>query len=266
MAGLNQSIVFSVCRIKIEFCDSIGNCKKISGTGFWLKDNEDHYFVTNKHNIDPSIKYGANTALKLHELSIELRHTDGNLIHPKTQFFKVENSSTIKSHKTADVAIVKNLKFKSLSNDFKNIKYLKSSLLASKNFLEENVHLMDTASFIGFPGTNSSKWWDQVWNLGVARSVNIASLPKIPFNHPDLKTNDTMLVSGLSFSGSSGSVVLLHEKGVEVAPPLDGPYTPSMIIGIMSGHWPLPGTSPELFNHSGLSYLTRSTAILELLA
>jgi hypothetical protein len=35
----------------------------------------------------------------------------------------------------------------------------------------------------------------------------------------------------------------------------------------MSGHfWENPDDPPEMFRHSGLSYLTKSTAILELIA
>jgi hypothetical protein len=77
-----------------------------------------------------------------------------------------------------------------------------------------------------------------------------------------------MLVSGLSFSGSSGSPVFNHPKGSSPGGNVvDRSYVPSKIIGIMSGHfWENPDDPPEMFRHSGLSYLTQSTAILALIA
>jgi hypothetical protein len=125
---------------------------------------------------------------------------------------------------------------------------------------------MDAASFIGFAGNKDSQWWDQLWRLGIARTVNIASVPGIPFTHADLKTSDVTLVAGLSFSGSSGSVVILHEKSLKVGDGLVNPhYVPPKVIGIMSGHWWDIGAEPGLFLHSGISYFTRSSSVLSLL-
>ncbi len=35
MSGINQGVVFDVCRLKAQFADDIGNTKEIVGTGFW---------------------------------------------------------------------------------------------------------------------------------------------------------------------------------------------------------------------------------------
>ena len=53
-----------------------------------------------------------------------------------------------------------------------------------KTFFEQKVTAIDSASFIGFPGTRESKWWDTEWELPVARTVNIASQPSTPFSNP----------------------------------------------------------------------------------
>lgn len=125
---------------------------------------------------------------------------------------------------------------------------------------------MDLISFLGFPGSGASHWWDQTWHTPIARQAGIASWPHIPFCNSEIKTSDVTLVSGLSFSGSSGSLVLLHEKGIPPGDILDPMYAPPTILGIMSGHWWEPSAEPTMFHHSGLSYYTRSTSILELLA
>ncbi len=65
MSGINQSVVLDVSRIKVEFVDQIGNTKSVSGTGFWLTKGNIDVFVTNKHNIDPTINLGVDLHRKL---------------------------------------------------------------------------------------------------------------------------------------------------------------------------------------------------------
>jgi len=59
-------------------------------------------------------------------------------------------------------------------------------------------------------------------------------------------------------------MVLLHQKGIPPGDIVDPMYAPPTILGIMSGHWWDVAKEPEMFRHSGLSYFTRSTSILEL--
>lgn len=267
MSGINQSVVLDVCRLGAQFADDIGNQKTISGTGFWLLDGNDDIFVTNKHNVDPTIIFGDDTNLKLNRFEIELRLFQDNLPTSSTKFFEVINVSLcIKRAPSADVAVIRNPSYSNPTDQYRHGRVLKVGDLADQRFLEDKVQIMDVASFIGFPGKGMNKWWDQAWNFGIARSVNIASLPGIPFAHSDVKTTDVTLVSGLSFSGSSGSVVILHEKSIKPGAGLANPsYVPPKILGIMSGHWPEPGPTPAMFLHSGLSYYTRSTSIINVL-
>ena len=266
MSGINQSVVLDVSRIKVEFVDQIGNTKSVSGTGFWLTKGNIDVFVTNKHNIDPTINLGVDTNFKLGRLQIELRFFVGNNPQNVTQFFEVDlTSSTVTASSNADAAIIKTPVFTTDVGAFRRGKSLTTTDLADATFHSEKVELMNVASFIGYPGTKTSQWWDQVWNLGIARLINIASVPGIPFTHPDLKTTDVTLVSGLSFSGSRGSVVILHEKSIKPGAGLSNPsYVPPKILGIMSGHW-WDSEAPAMLNHTGLSYYTRSPAIIELL-
>lgn len=266
MSGINQSVILDVCRLKGVFVNTIGNPIYFSGTGFWIKDNESSVFVTNKHCVDATITDGNDTEYRLKELEIELRLFQGNAPTHSTKFFKIANLSTISCSPQADAAIIRAPIFTKSLGEYRAGEVLGKDDLADQSFFEQKVQIMDVASFIGFPGAGTSQWWDSVWNLGIARSVNIASLPSISFTHKDLRTSDVTLVSGLSFSGSSGSVVILHEKSIKPGAGLSNPaYVPPKILGIMSGHWPEPNTTPKMFSHSGLSYYTRSTSILSLL-
>jgi hypothetical protein len=124
----------------------------------------------------------------------------------------------------------------------------------------------DLATFVGFAGggnDENSRWWDQRRSIPIGRLASLSSAPGIAFEHPSIKTGDAGLVSGLSFQGASGSPLISHTKrGAsngfgEVS--FDDHVEESKVIGIMSGH--LLAESGGLFDHSGLSYYTRSPSI-----
>ena len=269
MSGINKVIAFTVNRLRVTFIDESQNEKPISGTGFWVKLNScREIFVTNKHNIDPTLKLGTNTKFRLNEVEIELRKKENNKVFCNTKFFRVINAkdSIIVSSK-ADCAIIVSPKFENLESNYQIIStVIRQNDLADHNFLKEKTQIMDLASFIGFAGTNDAKYWDQKWNMPIASLCIISSWPEIKFTHPEIKTVNTALVSGLSFSGSSGSPLILHAKGIEIGAELDStPYVPPKVIGIMSGHCQESSNLPKLLEHSGLSYYTRSTSILRLI-
>jgi hypothetical protein len=238
-----------------------------------MPEGDRSYFVTNMHNLDPRLKLGDETSYKMRRVEIELRRATGDHFHAETRFFTVANHrEALLSHRTADVAALVNPEFVESTIGFRWATFDKS-LIASGDFLANSVVPMDVASFIGFPARKERPWYDELWHTPIARTVNIASWPKVPFKNAGIKTTDVTLVSGLSFGGSSGSPILLHEKGIEFKNVNDatinitgGNHVPPMIIGIMSGHWWGEEDLPtSMFYHSGLSYFTRSTAIHELL-
>lgn len=283
-SNIASHALFSTNQIEVCFSDDIGNHRHIRGTGFWIEKNGSHYFVTNAHNIVPSVKPGPHSGLKLKTLKIRLRAKTVNKWLDETAFCEIELDGHVNTHQDADVTVIKNPKFINKQEKFAH-GWFSSGDIADTQFFIDHLNVMDNASFIGFPGKDSLPWYDEKWNLAIARTVNIASHPAIPFSNKGIKTSDVMLVSGLSFSGSSGSPVLSHTKlGVGAVPELTGAQEPSnwqaclnqtirsinnnitypKLIGIMSGHWDDDAES-DAFRHSGLSYLTRSTAILGLL-
>ena len=265
MAGIGQQVFNHVTRIKVTFRDDIGNGEPISGTGFWIEVNNTRYFVTNRHNVDPTLKLGASTKYRLEGLQIQLRKGTQGILVPITEFTPVENFKDFKLHNEADVAVLKEPRFNNATSEFLITAFGKDEI-AELAFFSQGLQPMDIASFIGFPGLNGKQWWDERWQFPIARTVNIASYPSIPFTHSDIKTGDVSLVSGLSFSGSSGSPIISHQKGIQVGGGLQGGgFVPPKVIGIMSGHWWEDELNQrDAFNHSGLSYYTRSTSILEL--
>ena len=262
MSGISPSALFSVTQLSVEICDDIGNSRMIKGTGFWVQLRDRRIFVTNAHNIEPKMKLGADTKFRLNAAAIQMRVMEGDGASNHTWAFRVQDVDCISKHPTADVAIFDNPQFVDKQDVFTSFAFELSDI-ADQDFLEKRLQAMDVASFIGFPGKLGVAWYDEQWQLPVARTVNIASFPRIAFSNRNIPTADTMLVSGLSFSGSSGSPVVSHLKGG--MPGFIGPdYCPPKVIGIMSGHW--IEKEQDVFAHSGLSYLTRSTAILEMIS
>jgi hypothetical protein len=264
MGLLDQFAAFAVTRMRGRLDRPGGRPVDFSASGFWLATTDGHLlFVTNRHNVDPKLKHGAGTSFALAAVELQVRRAlDGKVaFHPVTNL-----SSSVWFAPSADCALIADPRFAGAAM------LDRGKIFREANLAEPDVfpalQITDGASFIGYPGFRGRAWWDQVADLPIARLATIASIPTTEFRNEAIKTTDVMLVSGLSFSGSSGSPVLNHPKGLPPGGDVqDGSHVPSKIIGIMSGHfWENPDDPPEMFRHSGLSYLTKSTAILELIA
>lgn len=266
MSGINPQVIFAVTQIQTTFVDGIGNMRSGLGTGFFLRTASGTVlFITNKHNVDGTLKLGQGWSLQAADISLR-RFVDDVPSH-ETKFVAVDLTSTRCLHSaTADVSVLLSPNFHDKPAEY-GYKTLNSSALATKEFLASKATLMDFVSFIGFPGAGKEQWWDQHSNSPIARLATLASPPDTSFTNSLIATNDITLVAGFSFNGSSGSPVFLHEKGVRPGGALVDPsYAPATILGIMSGHWKEPTAEPEMFRHSGLSYFTRATALTSLLS
>ena len=268
--------LLNVNRTRATFVDDLGNVKVTAGTGFWIKKSDrTHHFATNRHNLDPKM-HESLKAFSLRKLEIELRRiTD---IAPKKQtihftnglkFFDVPQlPDAIRWSENADCAIVDGSAFLS-DPEYQPAHSINVTDLADLDFLEK-LRISDIATFIGFAGEDSHFWWDTKSGIPVGRIAFLASLPGFFFEHPDIPSKNITLVNGLSFSGASGSPVILHQRGINGRSESSGNmpsiilndtnYLDSKVIGIMSGHFP-----SNAFRHSGMSYFTNSTALLELL-
>ena len=77
------------------------------------------------------------------------------------------------------------------------------------------------------------------------------------YSNDAIKTGDALLLSGLSFSGSSGSPVVAHPERMRTM----------RVLGVMSGHLPEAADGRDrTLVHGGLSYMTRATSVRALIA
>lgn len=280
MLGYRNKLFLGVTRIQSVFADGLNPPRTGSGTGFWMRLKSGRTcFVTNRHNIDPTVKFPNEPNLRLESASIELRQNSGaNDVEPiynfQTRYFELaEEGNEIIALDNADCAVILP-KFKESTEGFSFCAAFAEEDLADEDFLKKTLRPVADVFFIGFAGRSadsvtgrqSSSWWDTKWNLPIARSAVIASVPFLDFNNSGIKTKDVLLVSGMSFSGSSGSPVISKEVGFLAKPPIKcGNHVPEKVIGIMSGHWWAEADYPEIFKHSGLSYFTCSSSILHLI-
>lgn len=261
-------------------------------------------FVTNKHNIDPSIKLGSGYILR--DLKIELRkreqveHGSSFVLLPKTEFFGVTAlQSSLHVCDQADCAVIYPVTFVDKLENFLPFSAFRLSDLAEKTFFDNYLHLTDPCHFVGFPADAEGKrcFWNTEYSTPISRFASIASHPAtyIPFSNNLFSGHDIVLVSGLSFFGSSGSPVISDQAGIGTDHPdlelgeskfiktvpkrinctdkttyatpnvdyyfVDENFTSSKLVGIMTGHYNVEVQSK--LEHSGLSYFTRSTSIIE---
>jgi hypothetical protein len=257
-SGINSKAFYMVSRIQTTFRDYLGNPKTGTGTGFWVKDNQEkHSFVTNRHNLDPKLKFGETTPYKLESVAIEIRKIDGNRVFPETKFFNVTDANAI-HHTDADCSILRDVQFEDRDSSYDYYTFPIKDI-ADKVFFDEVAWPLDEITFIGFP----QDWYDTAWKLPIGRGATIASIPSRSFTNPAIKISDTLLVSGFSFNGSSGSPVFLHHQIFNTN---QRKKRPAKLVGIMSGRArEKVEDEPEMFRQTGLSYFTRSTSILDLL-
>ncbi len=282
MRSISAASLFGVARVRAHLSDGFADEKKTNATGFWFETAAEYerkrIFVTNKHVVDPRL-VDPKTPFRLDRLSIALRSVQhleggGQSFGRETEYFDVadleESLFVGEAAEAPDCAIVCDPTWHRDPVPFEQIPFGFQEFVADEQaFQRGDVELCDRVSFIGFPETRGGPWWDEATALPIVREATIASPPRVPsFTNKHVKTSATLLVCGLSFAGSSGSPVIAHGRlhGVPTARSFTLGETPSLLIGIMSGHFDEGSAAvPEMFRHGGLSYLTRSSAILDLI-
>lgn len=267
---MQWQIFLAINRIRMLFADNTGHTRNPCGTGFWINVEEDvTALVTNAHNIDARYKLGSDTKYEFQKIEVELRviNQSGKLLY-ETEFHEIEFQYIIQ-HNTADVAILINPSYVSKKEKLSPMHIAREEIATREDF-ENSIGVCDPANFVGFAtyiqnGT-AYNLWDTTSNLPIIRPASIASIPHFDFKNQAISTSDVCLVSGLSFSGSSGSPVFSRQKDALFnyeTQRLHGGIAKAKVIGIMSGHiWDEP---KEEEIHSGISYFTKSTAIHELI-
>jgi hypothetical protein len=127
--------------------------------------------------------------------------------------------------------------------------------------------IFSVGDFVAFPGY--PEWHDHETQRPIMRGGTIASDPRFPYRHRDVR-GDCMAFEAFSFGGSSGSPVFALQRSVEVGETLSNPrFRPVRMIGVNAGHLRVSAESENDVErkgvHSGISYLYRSTSILPFL-
>ncbi len=256
MHGGDQFLL-SVVLIESTFDDGLNKPRLGSASAFFVQGRNGHaYLVTNKHNVDPALKLpGLNH--KLTRLAMEVRRFEGGMAQAETTVVELPlDPQRLLHHDTSDVSVYDSNNVP-LPPGFMVPVWMQADMLAD-GAMHAHLQPMDFVSFIGFPGGNGTPWLDDKWRTPIARLASIASLPVVSFSNKSVQTSDVTLVNGLSFQGSSGSMVVSHPRDQSV---VGRNGIPAKIVGIMSGGWP----GDPFGAHTGMSYYTRSTAILEVL-
>ncbi|MHB1693546.1 MAG: hypothetical protein ACYCUW_06660 [bacterium] len=284
--GINNMnfMLSAIQKIRITFLDASKDLKPASGTGFWvMTEKKRMIFVTNKHNLEQNIYNNdkENYDLwKLKKIEIDFRFHNNENNQPYTNLIPIDCTEWERiyddSNNGPDVAILFTEPLMVPKPDF-GVPVLQSAsqyMLANLNYLNNELQIGDSAYFIGFPGLNLN---DGEFKFPIIRHCGISSYPLIDFtdevkrgNKLGIPTKETCLVNGLSISGSSGSPIFSYQKGIKAGPGIETAmlYREPRLIGIMSGRWDdkTPPISISHFkDHTGLSYFTKSTAILNLI-
>jgi hypothetical protein len=261
-----NQFLLSVARIESTFEDGLNEPRLGSASGFFVLGKNRHaYLVTNKHNVDPRLKLRSANH-RLTRLAVEVRLFEAGIAQAKTAVVELPlDERRLVHHATSDVSVY-DTNDVPLPAGFAIAVWAQQDTLAD-GAMHSHLQAMDLVSFIGFPGGTGAPWLDEMWRTPIARLASIASVPAVPFSHKSIGTSDVTLVNGLSFQGSSGSMVVSHPRDQSV---VGRNAVSTKIVGIMSGGWrerdlEVANSNAAFGPHSGVSYYTRSTAILEVL-
>lgn len=221
-SGIPREFANIATRVKTTYADEIGNTRTGIGTGFWYtEDNFNRAFITNRHNLDPKLNPYFASSFQLKKIEIELRQiNDDDTLTEETDFFEIQNYLGLFHSEDADVSLIHLPQFR----DTRDQKYQHTAALhganeslADDDFFTNKLNIMDSCCFMGFPGSTDppEEWWDQRGNFPIARNGSIASRTDGNFCNKAIITKDTILISGMSFSGSSGSPVFSFQKGLK---------------------------------------------------
>jgi len=283
--NLPDVVPWAVSMVRMTFADELGNSRTTNGTGFWLSTADGHrIYATNRHVVDASLAYHDDETLKklrITRTEVHVRRGDDtSLMYEPGSFFEVREPRWL-LHESADVAILVDPKIHGASdaNGYK-VYCLPESFLADGAWINTQLRMMDECYFVGYPsvmaadGETVVRFYDVPANFPIARQAIIASGPF--YTHKDIKTAGVMLVSGLSFHGSSGSPVITPLLGmppgsVKTFDPdawangqIVAEHREPRLIGIMTGKLETREID-GVFIHAGLSYFTRAGYIVELI-
>lgn len=263
--GLNNMCLYSAKKIKVEVANDL-NRKEYFGTGFIIIKDGNVFLITNRHLVD--IKRIIDDRQLTNDYKIIKITLDNRKYNKETnkvdsceerEIFNID-SFIYHPNPNNDIACLMNPQV--FGNEFYISCDISLDLVATNEELENELSVCDFVSYPGF-----SEWEDTLNNNPIFRSGTISSDPK--FNYGNKETNkygdtsgDIIAYEAFSSGGNSGSPIFALQKGFKVDGTISTPknfYRRVMLIGINAGHY------KGNLGHSGISYLFKSSAILELI-
>lgn len=254
MAKVSESEKFlqNILRATFTFCRAGGQPKDYSGTCFLVSERIQDirfpsfwtpklYLVTNRHNVDFVLIEGESAkGFMLVDISVLYRDRESDNQQTTVSISIDQNAKIyVDSNCFNDIALIE-FEFSDVPTAI-NCNLPLDNIAADLSI--ERVEIGEAVSFIGFPGAH----WDAANDLPILRQASIASSPNLRYkNESQSGEAERILVSGMSFAGSSGSPVFRMNSRT--------------IIGVMAGHYK---ASEQV--HSGLSYFIKSSVILDIL-
>jgi hypothetical protein len=258
--GLNNSFLYSACRVISKFSNGASTVTS-TGTGFFIIKESTTSFITNRHMVD--IEYAdfkkQFVGFKLCEFYIDNRRIDKNTQLPSDIIeYKVQNFSEFifPNAKENDIACLKTIKVTNVNTSIEFA--IPFEMLASEDKIKNKLSVCDFVAFPGFPD-----WYDKRNNTPILRTGALASDPRVDYSITKDFMGNCIAFEAFSYGGSSGSPVFAIQKGFPIGPGLssgDDFYREILLIGINAGHFDT--TSGQ---HSGISYLFKSSEIIELI-
>ena len=261
--GLDNNFLYSAYQITSEFTSEFNEPTTVRGTGFWVMTNQSQLaLVTNRHIVDPEYADLNNRGYQLNRLGVsgkcnvppsELPDIDVifEVVDPDVHYSEVYQN---------DIACIFDPQVKGVigSPTAKIDFFVPINLLATAKDYESQFSVCDFVAFPGFP-----EWYDKLQQRPILRSGTIASDPRYDYSDVPEYKGECMAYEAFSYGGSSGSPVFALEKGPKPGRGISFPgFRELKLLGINAGHLNVGSSNPQ---HSGISYLYKSSAILDIL-
>ncbi|WP_409478694.1 hypothetical protein [Pseudobdellovibrio sp. HCB154] len=273
----NEQLLESILLTEFEYSSGKNiQPKRCRGTSFVMSamapgknvPSGQSFLVTNRHNVDYYAFGGDNPDdLRLTKIIVHLRWRNGD--EPIVCRVEIEPDALIwiDPNPYNDIALIE-FKYKKIDNPAGPV-YMRGNFWENRVSGDTSIDRLPLGGrlfFIGFPG----HMWDHRNSLPILREAVVSSDAHFDYSAKNQPNARRVLVSGMSFSGSSGSPVFY--QGLEGL---------LIFIGVMTGHFAIQTTKGVLTwhleaeeldsgapnnhgSHAGLSYFIKSSVILDI--
>lgn len=259
--GLSNKFLYSAYRLFCTFKNDQREQIACTGTGFWVITNESTpVLVTNRHVFDVGYAKPEYADFELHQVRVYGKSNDPISGKPDIDVEFTADHSRIKYSDTFenDVACLVNpaVFADGGSSNFNVDHWIAQDLLATKDDFETNFNVCDFLAFPGFPA-----WHDKVQRRPILRTGTISSDPRYDYSPSSSYAGECVAYEAFSYGGSSGSPVFAVQTGPRPGKGISFPgFRELKLIGINAGHLPAENNT-----HSGISYMYKSSAIIDMI-